>query len=128
MPGEPASPNWYRHNMQLKESIDEARSLTRQLWDALDTQDLEQWLELLDVRGLTMEQFEEAHRAAFEAERQQCRTELAEFQCEDQELRLKSENVLELLAGEFRELRGQHLPAGNEIDRDRYQACLDRKA
>ena len=114
--------------MKLMEKTSQARHLTRQLNRALDGQDLEMWLELLDQRERAMAAFDAAHQAALDPEREACRDEIAALQGEDRQLQLRSENLLEQLAGEFREQLGSSSFGGNRKERDSQLACLDRKA
>ena len=69
-----------------------------------------------------------AHQAALDPEREACRDEIAALQGEDRQLQLRSENLLEQLAGEFREQLGSSSFGGNRKERDSQLACLDRKA
>lgn len=113
--------------MELMIKTSRARELTSRLKSALDNQDMDLWLELLDQRGMAMAEFEAAHREASEPEREACRAALAALQVEDRELQHMSEDLLEVLAGEFREQLGTSSQGANSRDVDCRQACLDRK-
>jgi|GEM_PF-5369817 len=114
--------------MELKEVIDKARTLTRELRESLDSSNLEQWLALLERRGAAMADFERAHAAASADERGACQSDLTALKAEDEGLRMHSEALLDNLADEFRDLGSAGRPSPGYGDRDRYQACLDRKA
>ena len=105
----------------------QARDLTRQLNEALDSQDMEIWLELLDQRSRAMAEFDAAHRSAPIAQRDACGDEITTLQAEDRELQMRSEYLLEQLAGEFREQLGSSSYGGSKKEMDGQLACLDRK-
>jgi hypothetical protein len=114
--------------MELMESTRQARLLTRQLNMALDGQDMEMWLELLELREAAMVAFDKAHRAADSVQRESCREDIVGLKAEDHELQDRSENLLEKFAGEFREQVGSSSYGGNNKDMSGRLACLDRKA
>ncbi len=66
--------------MDLMDTTRQARFLTSQLSAALDGQNMEQWLELLDRRGAAMLEFDTAHRKATAEHRETCRDEILALQ------------------------------------------------
>ncbi|MCK9997066.1 MAG: hypothetical protein KAH56_12405 [Candidatus Krumholzibacteria bacterium] len=109
-------------------TIDVARELTRRLQDALETQDMQTCRDLLEFRYQAMVDFECAHRAASDQEREKHQRKMAELHTADGELLKQSEDILARVASEFREQLGLPTNGQPPAGRDPLQACLDRKA
>lgn len=114
--------------MELLLTIDVAKDLTRRLQDALETQDMETCSGLLEFRYQAMLDFEYAHRAASDLDRNDCRDKLAELKKADGLLLEQSEDILARVASEFREQLGLPANGKHPAGGDPLQACLDRKA
>jgi len=114
--------------MDLLFTTDLARDLTLRLNVALEDQDLEVCRDLLEQRDRAMEDFERAHRAASDQERESCRISIMDLQRNDEHLRERSKNRLERVAAEFREQLGMPANGSHQVGRDPLQACRDRKA
>ncbi len=74
-----------------------------------------------------MMDFESAHRAASELDRESCRVSMLDLHRADVHLRERSKEFLEMVAVEFREQLGLPGKAIHPVGGDPLQACLDRK-
>ena len=113
--------------MELLRTTDLARDLTQQLHTALENKDLEICRDLLERRGQAMMDFESAHRAASDPDRESCRGSMLELHKADEHLRERSNELLEMVATEFREQLGLPGKGIHPVGGDPMQACLDRK-
>ena len=118
----------YRPDMELLLTIDVARNLTVRLQEALEAQDMETCGDLLEFRYQAMVDFESAHRAASDQDRNSCREKMIELQKADGLLLEQSERTLARVASEFREQLGLPTNGKHPAGGDPLQACLDRKA
>jgi hypothetical protein len=113
--------------MELLRTTDLARDLTQQLHTALENKDLQMCRDLLERRGQAMMDFETAHRAASELDRESCRGSMSELLKADEHLRKRSKELLEMVAAEFREQLGLPGNTIHPVGGEPLQACLDRK-
>jgi hypothetical protein len=74
-----------------------------------------------------MMDFESAHKAASEPDRETCRGPMLDLHRADEHLRKRSKELLEMVATEFREQLGLPGKAIHQVGGDPLQACLDRK-
>ena len=74
-----------------------------------------------------MMDFESAHRAASEPDRESCRNSMLDLHRADEHLRKRSKELLEMVAAEFRGQLGLPGKAIHPVGGDPLQACLDRK-
>lgn len=74
-----------------------------------------------------MTDFESAHRAASEPDRESCRSSMSDLHRADEHLRKRSKELLEMVTAEFRERLGLPGKAIHQVGGDPLQACLDRK-
>ena len=118
----------YRPDMELLITIDVAMNLTARLQEALEAQDMETCRDLLEFRYQAMVDFECAHRAASDQDRNSCRGKMVELKNADGMLLEKSEEILTRVASEFREQLGLPTNGTHPAGGDPLQACLDRKA
>ena len=88
--------------MGLLRTTDLTRDLTQQLHTALENKDLQMCRDLLERRGQAMMDFESAHRAASEPDRESCRNSMLDLHRADEDLRKRSKELLEMAAGEVR--------------------------
>jgi len=94
---------------------------------ALENKDLQMCRDLLERRGQAMMDFESAHRAASELDRESCRDSLLDLHRADEHLHERSKELLEVVAAEFRGQLGLQGKAIHQVGGDPLQACLDRK-
>ena len=113
--------------MELHDAIHLAHDWTRRLHEALKNQDLQVCQDLLEQRGRAMEAFARAHRDASENERTQCHTALVSLNRADARLQERTQAMLTMVAGEFREQLGLSTTGKHPHAREPIQACLDRK-
>ena len=113
--------------MELLRTTDLARDLTQQLHTALENKDLEMCRDLLERRGRAMTDFESAHRAASELDRESCRSSMSDLHRADEHLRQRSNELLKMVAAEFRGQLGLPGKTIHPVGREPQQACLDRK-
>ena len=114
--------------MELLLTMDVAQDLTRRLQEALEAQAMDTCRDLLELRYQAMVDFEYAHRAASDEERNNCREKMLELQKADGLLLGQSEDILTRVASEFREQLGLPANGKHPASGDPLQACLDRKA
>ena len=114
--------------MELLLTSNLARDLTERLHAALESQDLQTCRDLLQQRAQAMEDFERAHRAASNQERESCRNDMVALARADEDLQERSQDILAVVATEFREQLGLPANGSRPTGGDPLQACLDRKA
>jgi hypothetical protein len=113
--------------MELRHALDLAHDLTQRLHEALEDQDLQVCQDLLEQRGRAMEAFSRAHRSASEHQRALCHPALVSLSRADARLQERTQTMLTMVAGKFREQLGLSNTENNSQGREPIQACLDRK-
>lgn len=113
--------------MELQRAIDLALELTGRLHQALENQDLSVCQGLLEQRGVAMETFESAHRGASEQHRATCLPALVSLKRADALLQERTQTMLGIVAGEFREQLGLSNTGKQPQGKEPIPACLDRK-
>lgn len=115
--------------MTLLESTQNAIDFTRRLKAALSLDDLELGQEILVLRGEAMAAFDQAHHAAQEKEKENCREIIQALVEADEELREITTDELTEIARDFRENMVSNLPGPKRAYfNNPAQACIDRKA
>jgi hypothetical protein len=114
--------------MELLSTIHKASELTDEILDLLGTGDPALIGPVLEERQRSLEEFEAVHRAADTQERNECAEVLHRLQQADKELRNRSQEILALVAGEFREQLGWSSRGRQKNGSDPLPGCVDRKA
>lgn len=113
--------------MKLKRTIHEAHDLTRQLHEALKTQDQDLCDNLLERRAQAMTEFDRTHQDASSRDKKQCRDEIKALAEANRNLQECSREMLAQVSGEFRGQLGQSAQGKHSPCDETTQACLDRK-
>ncbi len=112
--------------MTLSNAIQHALELTGALADALERDDMGAALEILPVRGLAMERFQEAHRRAGPEELASCRSSLIELKQRDEQLQAEAGCRLQEAADVMH--RNSHATPPRPDNNPCLSGCLDRHA
>lgn len=113
--------------MELQRAIDLALDWTCQLHQALENQDLSVCQDLMEQRGIAMEALESAHRGASELQLATCHPALVSLKRADALLQQRTQAMLTMVAGEFREQLGLSNTGKQPQGTEPTPACLDRK-